>query len=188
MTVPTLEQWLDAWPGCRPIGHELRHCAGERWVRFHSLPESRRYAEGEGDYAIVLQRQLAILGDLTSAVAAPVLAVARSWAAAGESSLDSVMAETASWQRWGALPTDPDEPESGVTGLHLAQMSTADQTTMVLLLMVADDETRVLFFDASLSWLLAPYDGGVDVIAEPEVIARLRDEHPDWLSSHPSGL
>jgi hypothetical protein len=183
-----LEQWLHAWPSFRPIGHELRHDAGERWVRFHSLPESRRYADTEGDYAMVLMRHLAILDELTSTVAAPVFAVAQSWSPEGGSALDPPVAELAEWRQWGSLPTETGDPSSGMIDLHLAELSTADPATMELLLLVADDEARVLFFDDSLRWLYAPYDGGADVLADPQVITRLRAEYTDWLSSHPGGL
>jgi hypothetical protein len=36
---------------------------GDRWGRFHSLPGSKRYAESEVEYAIVLDRYNTILDE-----------------------------------------------------------------------------------------------------------------------------
>jgi hypothetical protein len=33
------------------IPYELKHRYGDRWVRFHCLPESKRYAENEAETA-----------------------------------------------------------------------------------------------------------------------------------------
>ncbi len=41
--------WNARWPGLEPIAHGLRW-RSDRWVRFHSLPGSKRYADDEGEY------------------------------------------------------------------------------------------------------------------------------------------
>lgn len=38
--------WAVRWPQLRPIGHEVRDDR-DKWVRFHSLPESKQYADNE---------------------------------------------------------------------------------------------------------------------------------------------
>lgn len=40
-----LRQWDHNWRRCNPAADDLKHAYPERWVRFHSLPESKRYAE-----------------------------------------------------------------------------------------------------------------------------------------------
>lgn len=59
-----LADWDRCFPDCEPIGHHLRVTFPERWVRFHSLPGSKRYPEDETEYAEVLARHNAILGEL----------------------------------------------------------------------------------------------------------------------------
>jgi hypothetical protein len=49
------ELWRQHWPDCPPVGHKLREPYRDLWVRFHSLPESKRYAEDESEYAVVLE-------------------------------------------------------------------------------------------------------------------------------------
>jgi hypothetical protein len=61
--------WDEQWPGCSKVPYELR-TVRDRWIRFHTLPDSKRYPESEAEYATVLARHNAILGELvtTSAV------------------------------------------------------------------------------------------------------------------------
>ena len=53
--------------GALVVGWVLRGVVPERWVRFHSLPESKRYAESEDEEAEVLRRHLTLLDELTLA-------------------------------------------------------------------------------------------------------------------------
>jgi hypothetical protein len=51
-------------PTTAPVGHLLRDQHRDRWVRFHSLPESKRYPDSEEEYATVLARHHAVLDEL----------------------------------------------------------------------------------------------------------------------------
>ena len=62
--------WARAWGDCRPVSYELRGCLHDRWVRFHSLPGSKRYADNEEEYAELIRRHLAVLAELLSLGAA----------------------------------------------------------------------------------------------------------------------
>jgi hypothetical protein len=41
--------WHQRWPGCSKMPYELRG-VHDRWVRFHTLPASKRYPETEYEY------------------------------------------------------------------------------------------------------------------------------------------
>ena len=58
--------WVGAWGDCRPVSYELRSCLHDRWVRFHSLPGSKRYAGSEQEYAELIRRHLVVLAELLS--------------------------------------------------------------------------------------------------------------------------
>jgi hypothetical protein len=58
------EVWAARWPHCRPISYELRSCASERWVRFHSLLDSKRYPDDEREWAEILHRHHVVLNEL----------------------------------------------------------------------------------------------------------------------------
>src|SRR5262245_37658442 len=59
-----LPDWNARFPNCEPVAHHLPAVFPERWVRFHSLPASKRYPETEAEYATVLARHNRILGEL----------------------------------------------------------------------------------------------------------------------------
>ena len=46
--------WNHTWPMASPLGYELRVAYSDQWVRFHSLPESKRCAENEVEYDEIL--------------------------------------------------------------------------------------------------------------------------------------
>jgi hypothetical protein len=47
-----------------PISHYFRHDYSDRWFRIHSLPQSKRYAENDQEWSILLHRQNQIVTDL----------------------------------------------------------------------------------------------------------------------------
>ena len=59
-------RWAKAWGECRPVSYELRSCLQDRWVRFHSLPGSKRYANNDDEYNELMHRHLTVLAELLS--------------------------------------------------------------------------------------------------------------------------
>jgi hypothetical protein len=64
VTAALTELWQQHWPDCPPVGYKLRDPYRNVWVRFHSLPESKRYAEDESEYTVVLERYNTVLDEL----------------------------------------------------------------------------------------------------------------------------
>lgn len=186
--------WDDRWPGTTVIAHRIE--APGRWVRFHSLPESKRYADSEAEYDEILRRHLAVLRELAGATngAAPSLVVVTcSWS----SSSDPVPRDPAVERtcgkalHWRSDLTDDSIPDEETwTHLFVQTLGLNDPRLAALLRLVADYETSgVIITELNCKWLYHPYDGGGDVFAvssaQREFLAR---EHADWLSKHPQGL
>jgi hypothetical protein len=66
--------WDERWPGCSKLSYELRGVQ-DRWVRFHTLPGSKRYPETETEYRIALTRHNTVLGELITESPALVVTV-----------------------------------------------------------------------------------------------------------------
>jgi hypothetical protein len=49
-------RFAESWPDVGPIGHELGHDPTDRWVRVHSLPDSKRYPQTEEELAELVHR------------------------------------------------------------------------------------------------------------------------------------
>jgi len=54
---------------------------------------------------------------------------------------------------------------------------------------IADDEIRAMFVSQSKNCIIAPYDGGVDLILKTKLERdRLKHKYKDWLSEREDGL
>jgi hypothetical protein len=173
--------WNTTWPGTPPIAFLLRVNHPDRWVRFHSLPESKRYAETDDERATVLFRHHAVLDALEPS--AECFAITTRFASDREQGL--------------TVPNEPhfqtiehsdyfDEPARLCAGSIVYPSGEFDN----VLEAAADWElANVIIGPDDLRWLYHPYDGGADVIAaSPDQRDQLKAEFSAWLSSHPDGL
>jgi hypothetical protein len=183
--------WQERWPGCPKLPYELRG-ATDRWIRFHTLPGSKRYPEVEAEYSIVLARHNTVLGELVTGP--EVLVVTAGYSDAPEPSASCRSPETlvvhpnASY--WSSVCIDDEPGFESWMHLYVSRTPWAVGRLDPLLRQVADDViANVLVADTGLRWLYHPYDGGMDVMlsstAERDV---LRERHRNWLSTHPGGL
>lgn len=191
------ERWESRWPSCRPIGHELRTSAATRWVRLHSLPGSKRYAETPEERAEVLSRHNIVLSDLFRLVEVadepPVaLTITCAWGDRDdrERKPDLVAADPAA-SYWRSFHGD-SEPDHSAVSTHLwtSTRPWAPGSMDELFMLVADGKTAdVVIAPLFLAWLYRPYDGGADVMAASTVERdRLAAKYEPWLSPHPHGL
>jgi hypothetical protein len=164
--------WALRWPDCPPIAHELRHTAGDRWLRFHSLPRAKRYADTEAEYAELLLRHNTVLAELTPS---PRFVMTCAWSAGPdpiEREVALVAISPATY--WRSLVN-----RAGVwTHLYVAVAAWKAGALDALLRLVADDVTADV--PADLTWLYHPYDGGADVFAPPEQRRRLAARFASW--------
>jgi len=50
-----------------PVGHLMRVALPDRWLRIHSLPDSKRYAETADEYAELLRRHNEVVSEILGA-------------------------------------------------------------------------------------------------------------------------
>ena len=183
--------WAQSWPALRPIGHEVRD-DHERWVRFHALPESKRYPEDEQEYAEVLRRHNVLLGELVSRTSPRLLVMTVAWSdsvvpTAREEALTRAVTDA---ELWTSVLREKDVDDERWTHVYVTSQAWQHGVLDPLLRLVADEETAdVIVTDDRLRWLVHPYDGGIDIVTRStQERDQLRDHHSDWLSSHPGGL
>ena len=187
------ERWAAEWPTTPPIGYLLRLNVPDRWVRFHSLPESKRYPDSPEEMAVVLDRHNTLLSELVETECEgegqALLVITCAWGdrqdLARDPHLQAVDGLAAYWQSI----FDPKWREAW-THLWVSRSKWQAGCLDPLLELVAEDRTAdVIVAPDSLAWLYHPYDGGADVIASSVAIRdRLSDEYREWLSTHPTGL
>ncbi|MFI1398487.1 hypothetical protein [Streptomyces sp. NPDC020681] len=187
--------WQERRPSGPPIAHTFRSRYCDRWVRFHSLPESKRYPESEDEYAILLDRYNTILDELFAGT--DVFVVTMDWShtptgPAGHPTHEirqKLHAHGILW--WTESEQDDPDPEfPAYTRLYATRRPWERGCVDELLRAVADEAVVEAFFtDTELRRIHHPYDGGADVVltttAERD---RLRGRHTAWLPSNTAGL
>lgn len=173
--------WNTEWPETPPIAFLLRSLHPGRWVRFHSLPESKRYAETDAERVTILQRHHAVLGALGPSPEFFVVSIQFG----SDHSSDGLTPHALHWQT--IKPNDYfDEP--GHVYADAIDYPSAE-FDRVLQAAAEWQIAHVIIGPPDLRWLYHPYDGGADVIAPSASDRdRLRAEFAEWLSGHPEGL
>ncbi|WP_260478175.1 hypothetical protein [Nonomuraea sp. WAC 01424] len=160
-------------------------------MRFHSLPESKRYADTAAEYQILLERHNTVLTELFADHLVHI--VTKSFVPDEGVEVFSPIdphALNPGSRPWTRLREDDDADPGGTMHLHVSERRWKPGSVDPLLLAVADDECAdVIIMDIDLRRLYHPYDGGADVIlAGPQERDALKAAHADWLSTHPLGL
>lgn len=192
MTLLFEEAWRGAFPGGKPLAYCLREPFQARWVRFHSLPESKRYADDAGEMATILQRHNAIATDLFGEGGRCFMIQSRRDLAPGEvehSDYDAPIRECGLARAFAFV--EGDDPEDSATwAAHAAPVIWSHGAFDSLLERIATGEVSgLMWMNAEAARLLAPYDGGVDVFL-PTTAERdaLKARHASWLSPLTAGL
>ena len=189
-----LDGWHVRFPECEPVAHRLRAAFPSRWVRFHSLPESKRYPEDEGEYAEVLGRQNRILNGLVGSEASVVLLTTEySGSAEAPSARPELGALDLDAKPWRTVPMhdlDGEFAEPSYWHVFASEWAWRPGVLDAILRLVTDDVVaNVMVVHPGCGWLFHPYDGGMDVILETTAARdRIRSSHADWLSPRSDGM
>lgn len=189
-----LGAWSERWPGLLPVApYEFKWNLPDRWVRFHSLPESKRYADTADEWEVLLGRHHTVLRAVAGAEGHPtLLVVTRSWSGSERPTRrGAAVARVAPFaQHWVSAVIDDDPEWLKWDHAYLGRVALAREALDPLLRVVADDETSgVVIAPSDFEWLYHPYDGGADVfLPSRERRDLLSLAHHRWLSRYPGGL
>lgn len=169
-TVALSALWDERWPGCPKLPYELRGAIRDRWVRFHTLPGSKRYPHTEVEFRTVLARHNTVLAELVTGSAVLVVTVGYSDGPTphqpGRS--PATVAVHPDGVYWTSECMDDESDFTAWMHLYVSQLPWSPGCLDSLLRRVADDVvTNVLVADTGLRWLYHPYDGGMDVSCRP---------------------
>lgn len=186
--------WSRFHEGHWPVGYRLRGSGAANWVRFHSLPNSKRYADSDDERLTILQRQNLLATEVLKSD--PCWLVQTHWVTPARM-MDVADANDpfAATRQFGLEPAfefadgDGDEDAAGWR-VHAGRTRWTDGAFDEVLTSIAEERAGpTLWISETTGSIFAPYDGGIDLfLAEPEEAASLKAKHSGWLSSHPGGL
>ena len=154
-------QWNTWFGSTPPLGRRLRKRFSSRWLRVLSLPDGKKYAEDEEERDVLLMRSNALGSELLGVEG-------QCWLVAARFELDApgVIPEYPDVVLRPALTAEPDEELETRTVFYAAPVTWRSGAFDDLLMAVAEDRRRVLWVNATTGEVLAPYEGGVDVITQ----------------------
>ena len=183
------EYWQRNFDHIPPLAHELRDRFRKRWVRFHSLPDSKRYAETDSEWATLLERHNSLVDHLATDECELVLLTTNWTAVRQPTTVPSGLRElNLTGDHWRSFAKDGEESN----WWHLFRTSIIWQpgTLDPVFRLVAENEiSNVMLLDATANWLIHPYDGGLDLIlGSRDERDRISREFSTWRSTRSDGL
>ena len=181
------------WAQAEPVGYLLREAYPSRWIRFHSLPGSKRYPTSPEEEHEVLRRHTTLLAELQGGNAGEplvVIAVDWGWRDWGTGWSRVLLPESWPWRSQPISEEDPEEPDDWDNIHYFWVTSESSSERLAALLMAAASErAHFLLTDGGLDWLYCPYDGGADVLVTSATVREdLRTKYAAWRSARPDGL
>lgn len=188
--------WSSTYPDTVLIQHHFRHDYPDRWFRIHSLPESKRYAENESEWSILLDRQNKIISDLLTDNSKFIL-VTGGHTSEGYTELHPVDELTSigkiSFVSLNPINLNKLSPEEYDPGqLYTPMFSEQNWEPRKfdnVLKDIAEDNLRAFLVSVGQKLIIAPYDGGVDfILKDTETRDFYKQKYSDWLSAREDGL
>ena len=187
-----IDYWNKEYPESLPINHELKYVYADRWFRIHSLPGSKRYAETKEEYKIILDRQNQLINDLIEEKSE----IAISFGLYEQDSFNDnykELTDFGEFQKVLRVDLQKEIPKKYLDETYFDIYVKIEKWERgkkdEILKAIANDEIRAMFVSPSKKCIIAPYDGGVDVIVDStEKRDSLKNKYRDWLSDREDGM
>ncbi|WP_018628488.1 DUF3885 domain-containing protein [Niabella aurantiaca] len=188
--------WKTNYPGTIPISHCFKYDFPERWLRIHSLPESKRYPETQEEWEILLSRQNKIINDLLG-YKTTILVVIGEYFFEGQEPYDILESEYSleDCSLVSLNPIDlhklwPDEHDKGQLFIaKFCQQVWIPKRFDKLLKDIAQYYLRAFFVSLENKYIIAPYDGGMDIILnDTKTRDHYKEKYKLWLSPRSDGF
>jgi hypothetical protein len=194
--------WHSTYPATVPLSELFRIEYADRWFRIHSLPESKRYPESALDFSILLYRQNTLIADLLGNKSDLLLVTGeydfepdkyKNWQFSPEGSIKNLAFTELKPVELDKLEPDPRTPDENKAGelyrLVLAEIDWQFGAWDMLLKEIAEYELRAYFISIAKECIIAPYDGGMDIILKDTATRdRYKLKYQEWLSLREDGM
>ncbi|WP_339606317.1 hypothetical protein [uncultured Roseivirga sp.] len=187
-----INYWNKQYPETFPIIHELKWIYQNRWFRIHSLPESKRHAENEKEYKVILDRQNQLIDHLIGEGEDVVISFGL-YSNGITNSNHKKLTAFGEFRKAISVDLHKERPEEYKDEMYFDVFIKTEKwlkdTKNEILRAIADDEIRAMFVCPLKHCIIAPYDGGVDVIvASTQKRDELKTKYKDWLSEREDGM
>ncbi len=186
-----LQLWQGQFGETPPLAHLLRTSFPDRWVRFHTLPDSKRYASTARETCEILNRLDAVSQNIYEKSELCWLIFAQE-NFSEDKKVDKKVLEIDifSLKYFHSFSHKDSFGDIVHWDFYATCVEWAAQEFHSLFGAISNDQvSQMLWVSISSHNVFAPYDGGVDVILKSRVERdQLRERFRNWLSAEPSGL
>jgi hypothetical protein len=169
----------------------------ERWLRIHSLPEAKRYADTAEEWTELFERQHTLFQDLMPTNEPFYLLLGLY--SQGENVFDKSIFEDYDFfktltfnelEKVDLHKISGDWYDEGMFYTpYFAEVKNNPSGFDTILKAIANDEIRVFFLNSKNNCIIAPYDGGVDLILKDEETRLFyKEKYKNWRSEREDGL
>jgi hypothetical protein len=171
-----MREWHARYGDALPLGHMFKDQLNDRWTRIHTLPKAKRYAQIKAEHEEVAHRQHVVIRDLIGEEAEIRVIIT-------QIGMENPLFQMRAPDYIGTLSSGQGEPS-----YHLFTfLMTWEIPDCVLLAMIADDQIKAFLIGPDC--LVAPYDGGVDVVlTDTQAVRAFKQRYQAWLSDREDGL
>ena len=188
--------WTINYPETVPISHLFKSTYSDRWFRIHSLPESKRYAENETEWNLLLLRQNEIITDLFG-LDTPILLLTGeyNW---GDTRAKYLTDEEEIYKSFKFTRLDNielfkiDSDQYDEVDIYRPAFAETVWRTNYhdnILREIATDNIQAFFISFDKNVIIAPYDGGIDFVLKDSLTKEhYKNKYKQWLSEREDGL
>jgi len=187
-----LEYWTEHFGDGPPLSYRFKSTFHKNWIRFHALPKSKRYAETQSEYEIILKRANILAGIVLgeSSQCWMFSSIPKALLLEEDKDVTSFISEFEMTKSF-LFEENEEDPEDRPQWVSFAKLDKwKNKKFDAHLLQIADDEAwpKLSWVSTKNNNIFAPYDGGFDIISSSRgLISELRAKFPEWLSEHPEG-
>lgn len=179
--------WQEVFSKTPPVGYFLRREFSERWTRFHALPAAKRYAETAAEKDVILHRANTLVTECFGE-GDELWLITRFYPRIDDYNYD--LANRFDMNIWFSWIDVTDDPEDQIqTVFYAKKLVWSPNSLDWLFLEFAKGNETGLFFSEERKSVLAPYDGGFDIVFEqPQERAIFEDGFKSWMSNRSDKL
>jgi len=184
--------WVHNYQDKPPLSYRLRDLFHKNWIRFHALPESKRYADTQAEQHIISSRAQA-LADIVLGKESPcwIFSTIPTEDLLQKGSPIEALISQYNLIKGFEFVDKLEDPEDQLEWTVFYQKHEWNyETFKTHLTDIADDFwPKLCWISIETGNLFLPYDGGFDLIlSSQKQINDLREKFVDWLSIRPDGF
>ena len=187
-----LSWWKSDMGDVAPVGHALRQYMRSNWIRFHSLPGSKRYPESELEVHEVISRHCQIASELFVPGEQLYAYQSRYPLSRRETNARQSIAGRQLREASLEFPVNPEtvarEDDDVLVTRALVTTWKPDFYDRLVQEIAHDLEYMVTLVSPASKNVYCPYDGGMDVFVFSRGVPELEAKFSAWLSDRPDRL